>query len=471
MASLGQIVRYKVCYIAKGFAQQYGVNFDKTTAPTIRLESFHALLHLAGTLDWDLKQFDIKTAFLHGVLPEEETMFLEQPPGFEAPGKEEWVMRLMKSIYGMRQASRVWNQTFHKAVSEQGFDRLQCKWYIYRRNSPTGTIIFVIHVNDIISAASSLEENECFHDMLKSKWEVSKLGKPKYALSIAITRDHSARTISLSQTAKINKIVEEYGQRDSHPVDTPRVTGLQLRRPDKNAPIASEILEWADRTPYRSLVGSLMYIAVATHPDITYAVGRLSSFLDCYRPEHWEAAICIVCYLKGPQSYTLTLGGKNSLSLMGYSDSDYANCVDTSRSIGGYCFTLGSGMISWSSRKQPTVTDSSCYAEYIALHDAAHEVTFMRQLLDGIHMLPSGPTQLLCDNDAAMHLSEDHVWHSHTKHIRVKYHHICELVLSGEALVVCVGSKDNTADIMTKPLARLDFQRLQHYLGVRALIP
>jgi hypothetical protein len=128
-------------------------------------------------------------------------------------------------------------------------------------------------------------------------------------------------------------------------------------------------------------------------------------------------------------------------------------------------------MISWSSRKQPTVTDSSCYAEYIALHDAAHEVTFMRQLLDGIHMLLSGPTQLLCDNDAATHLSEDHVWHSHTKHIRVKYHHIRELVLSGEALVVCVGSKDNTADIMTKPLACLDFQCLQHYLGVHALIP
>jgi hypothetical protein len=191
-ASLGQIVRYKVCYIAKGFAQRYGVDFDKTTAPTIRLKSFHALLHLAGTLDWDLKQFDIKTAFLHGVLPEEETMFLEQPPGFEALGKEEWVMRLMKSIYSMQQASHVWNQTFHKAVSEQGFDRLQCKWCIYCCNLPTGTVIFVIHVNDIISAASSPEENKCFCDMLKSKWEVSELGEPKYALSIAITRNRSA---------------------------------------------------------------------------------------------------------------------------------------------------------------------------------------------------------------------------------------------------------------------------------------
>ena len=110
-----------------------------------------------------------------------------------------------------------------------------------------------------------------------------------------------------------------------------------------------------------------MYLAIATRPDIAYTVSRLSSYLDCYGPEHWSAAIRILCYLKGTHDYVLVLGGTNPLRLSGYSDSDYANCLDTSRSIGGYCFTLGSGMISWSSRKQRTVADSSCYAEYIAL--------------------------------------------------------------------------------------------------------
>ena len=466
----GRITRYKVRYVAKGFAQRYGVDFDKTTAPTVRLESFRALLHLASSLNWGLKQFDIKTAFLHGVLPEEETMFLEQPPGFEAPGKEEWVMRLMKSIYGMRQASRVWNQTFHKAVSEWGFERLQCEWCVYRRNSPTGTTIFVVHVDDIISAASSPEENERFRDFLKTKWEISELGEPKYALGIAISRNLDNHSVSLSQTSKIDQIVEEFGQKDARPVDTPMVTGLQLRRPDKNERTPPEITEWIERTPYRSLVGSLMYISVATRPDISFAVGRLSSFLDCYRLEHWNAALRVVRYLKGTRSHSLVLGGKNAITLTGFSDSDYANCVDTSRSIGGYCFSLGSGAISWSSKKQPTVADSSCYAEYIALHDAGHEVVFLRQLLDSLQLLPPGPTRLHCDNDAATRLSEDHVWHSHTKHIRVKYHSIRELVLSGETLVTRVGSKDNTADILTKSLASLDFQRLRHSLGVRSII-
>jgi hypothetical protein len=245
------------------------------------------------------------------------------------------------------------------------------------------------------------------------------------------------------------------------------VAGLQLHKPNTSAPMPPDITDWAEKTPYRKLVGSLMYLGVATRPDIAYAVGRLVTFFDCYRPEHWDAAIRILRYLKGTRLYALTLGGNNPLQLGGYSDSDYTNCIDTSCSISGYCFTLGSGMISWRSKKQSTVADSSCYAEYIALHDTTHKIVFLRQLLEGLHILPSGATPLFCDNDAATRLAEDHVWHSHTKHIRVKYHSTREHVLAGDIAVSRVGSKDNTADIFTKPLACLDFQCLRHYLGIK----
>lgn len=126
-------------------------------------------------------------------------------------------------------------------------------------------------------------------------------------------------------------------------------------------------------------------------------------------------------------------------------------------------------MVSWSSKKQAMVADSSCYAEYIALHGASHKAVFLRQLLDSLHFLPSGSTQLLCDNNAASHLSEDHIWHFHTKHIRVKYHYTQELVLASNITVSRVGSKDNTADIFMKPLARANFQHIHHYLSVQAL--
>jgi hypothetical protein len=152
------------------------------------------------------------------------------------------------------------------------------------------------------------------------------------------------------------------------------VSGLHLLRPDKNAPVPDSTSAWIKRTPYRSLIGCLNYLAVATRPDIAYAVGRLTSFLDCYRPEHLEAATRVVRYLKGSRDLSLQLGGSNPPTLLGYSDSDYANCPSSSKSIGGYCFTLGSGVISWASREQKTVADSSCYAEYIALHEASHGV-------------------------------------------------------------------------------------------------
>jgi hypothetical protein len=180
------------------------VDFDETTAPTARLQSIRMLLHIAASLGWDIQQFDIKTAFLHGVLPPDKTMYMEQPTGFEVPGKEDWVWQLLKSIYGMQQASRIWNKTFHDAVLGWGFIRLPGDWCIYIRRTQTGTVLFAVHVDDIISVGSTSSENDAFRDLLKSKWDISELGPVKYALGISVERDHSSRTISLSQNTFID---------------------------------------------------------------------------------------------------------------------------------------------------------------------------------------------------------------------------------------------------------------------------
>jgi hypothetical protein len=303
--------------------------------------------------------------------------------------------------------------------------------------------------------------------LLKSKWDITELGPAKFALGIAFSRDRSARTITLSQTAFIDKVVNRFNLSDAHPCETPMVAGLVLHRPDKSIPVPPKVLEWQNRTPYHALVGALNYIAVGTRPDIAFAISRLSSFMDCYTPDHWSAATRVVRYLKGTRTLGLTLGGTNPLRLVGYSDSNYANCPQTSRSISGYCFNLGSGTISWMSKKQWVVADSSCYAEYIALHDSSHELAFLRELLSGLGFAPAAATSLLCDNDAARRLAEDHVGHPNVKHIRVKFHHIRKLVEDGTISLTRVRSLDNTADILTKPLARGDFLRLRHYLGIR----
>ena len=146
---------------------------------------------------------------------------MEQPTGFEEPGKEDWIMRLMKGLYGMKQASRIWNQTFHKVIVQLGFQCLVCEWCVYRRQMATGITIFAVHVDDIISISSSADKNARFKAELQKHWELSDLGAVKYALGIAITRDRHDRTILLSQTALIDRIVEQFGQSDAHPVKHP----------------------------------------------------------------------------------------------------------------------------------------------------------------------------------------------------------------------------------------------------------
>jgi hypothetical protein len=349
-----------------------------------------------------------------------------------------------------------------------GFQRLINEWCVYRRSTATGTTIFAVHVDDILTISSTAAENETFKSQLRNHWDISDLGAAKFALGIAIARDRPQRTIHLSQTALIDRVIEQFGQSDAHPVSTPMILGLQIRRPDPDEPVTPTISSWMDRTPYRSLVGTLNYLAVATRPDIAFAVGRLASVLDCYRPEHWEAAIRVVRYLKGTRLLTLELGGSTGVRLLGFSDSDYANCPETSRSVGGYCFTLGSGMISWASRKQNHASDSTCYSEYIALHEASHELLFFRQFLDGLNIPDFHATPLYCDNDAARQLSEDQRWHARIKHFRVRYHTIRDLVFLDEMKILGVRSSDNVADIFTKALGPNDFARLRGFLGLRS---
>jgi hypothetical protein len=130
-----------------------------------------------------------------------------------------------------------------------------------------GVTIFAVHINDIICASFSPDEITRFKAELRSHWEISDLGPAKFALGIAITWDLEKHSIEISQTALIDRIVEQFGQTNAHPVDTPMVPGIQLQRPDKSSPISSEIRDWTKRTPYRSLVGSLMYITVGTRLD------------------------------------------------------------------------------------------------------------------------------------------------------------------------------------------------------------
>lgn len=221
------------------------------------------------------------------------------------------------------------------------------------------------------------------------------------------------------------------------------------------------------RTPYRSLVGSLMYLAIGMRPDIAHAMQQLCRHLDCYRPVHWEAAKRVARYLKGTRTMKLVLGGDHTARLLGFTDSDFANCPDTRRSVSGYCFTLGSGIITWSARQQKTVSLSTCEAEYVAASEASKELAWLCTLLHKIEFSQPSATPLLCDNTGGITLSEDASYHSKVKHIDIAVHSIRERVSRGQLKLIYVKSLNNAADIFMKALTRKDFERLRLCLGLQ----
>ncbi len=291
---------------------------------------------------------------------------------------------------------------------------------------------------------------------LHQAWTISDLGDAHFCIGIAIKQDRNARTVSISQTALIDKIISEFRLSAAAPVNTPMDSSIKLSRANP-----SSAQEAAAHLPYHALVGSLNYVAISSHPDIMFAVQQLAQFLDCYTDEHWDTAKRVVRYLKGTRD--LVLGGSCAAHLIGFSDSDHARCPDTRKSIRGYCFSLGSSVVLWAARKQATVTDSSTEAEYIAASDASKECMWLQHLLDAIGFQQRGPSSLYVDNNGAIVFLGDQFFHSHTKHIDVKYHILRHYTSTSQLSVHYVHSANNLADIFTKPLVFPAFSRCRGF--------
>jgi hypothetical protein len=430
------------------------------------MEMFWAVAHVAATRGWVLHQVDIVTAFLRGELEPGEEVYMKQPKGFEASGLEDHIWELQKGLYGLPQGSHVCNKAMNKGMSGIGFVRIPCEYCLYFRDTETGSVLTGIHVDDFFVAASDLMQMSAFKSDLSAIWEIKDLGEAKFCVGIALERDLINSYIYLSQTALINKILEQFNMTNCNPVSTPMEAGLILSRHSDTPLTHEEELELTE-LPYRRLVGLLMYLAIATRPDIALAVCKLSQFLAFYNHTHWNAGKRVLRYLKGTRELQLWLGGNEPSTLRGFSDASHACCPDTGRSIGAYCFFLGgSGAISWAARKQKTVAQSTCDSEYIAVSEAARECEWLRMLTTAIGLPQAQPTSLLTDNNAALILSKDPRFHARAKHINTKWHFIRELTDNGSIQVDYVPSKDNIADILTKALPAPAFRHLRSLLGL-----
>ncbi|KAH9762165.1 hypothetical protein KPL70_000710 [Citrus sinensis] len=453
--------RYKARLVARGFTQKEGIDFNEIFSPVVKHSSIRILLAIMALFDLELEQMDVKTAFLHGNL--EEKILMSQPEGFEEQGHEEYVCLLKRSLYGLKQSPRQWYRRFDQFMVSNGYSRSKYDSCVYHGiinsgGNSGGAVYLLLYVDDILIAGKDLSDIKELKNLLKGEFEMKDLGSAKRILGIDIVRDRTAGTLFLSQSRYISKVLERFQMMDSKLVLTP--LGAQFKISKDMSPTSDvEEVKMAD-IPYSQAVGSLVYTMVCTRADISYAVSVVSRFMSNPGKLHWDAVKWVLRYLKGTLDHGLMYGkSKHEVcDIRGYVDSDFAGDLDRRKSISGYLFILDSCLISWKATLQHIVALSSTEAEFVAATEAVKESMWLRGLLNEL-WLKQKTVKIFCDNQSAIQLIKNQVYHERTKHIDVKLHFIRDEVAKGSVAVIKIPTDINPADMLTKvlPTAKFNF--------------
>jgi hypothetical protein len=396
---------------------------------------------------------------------------MKPPDGAEEPGKEGWIWRLLKPIYGLKQAGRQWKKKLDATMAELGFTKSAADECLFiKRENGVIILVVVVYVDDLTAAGPKREKIVAFKSSLGELVEIKDLGELKYILGIEVTRDRKARTIRLNQTAYLLDVLRRYGMHDCKRVSTPLFAKerLTIAQSPTTPEEKEELLELSKGVPYSELVGAMLY-ATQTRPDIQYAVSTLAQFSSNPGKAHYEGIKRVLRYLKGTANFGLVLGNSSDgIDLIGWSDSDWAQDTDTRRSMGGFVFDVAGGSVSWSSKKQPTVALSTVEAEYMAAANATKEAVWLRTLLHDLGYTQVEATTIHSDNQGCIALSLNPVSHSRAKHIDIRHHFIRERVASDEIKLKFCSTKDMIADIFTKALPHDKFAKFRDALGVCA---
>jgi hypothetical protein len=315
---------------------------------------------------------------------------------------------------------------------------------------------------------AEMEEFECH---IEVRFKMKRKGEIKMHLGIRVRRDRDARTIHLSQEQYVQEMLETYGMIGCAHVETPMDSDSVAKlRIYKGA--AKEDMKGI---PYREAIGSLMYLAIHTRPDIAAAVGICGKFVSNPTQEHWSAVKRIIRYVAGTIQFGLNLGGSkkgiDSVVLEAYSDSDWAGDHDDRKSRSGIISLICGSVVCYASKKQPVVATSSAEAERIAVHELAKDVVWVRQVLSDLGYKQSEPTQIYEDNLACIAQTKNDTQSSRSRHMDVKYHYARELVAAGVIQLTYVNTKEMMADILTKPLPRDQFHYLRDMMQVTSYTP
>jgi hypothetical protein len=364
----GVVTRNKARLVAKGYSQVEDLDFDKTYAPVVRLESIRVLLAYATYHGFKIYQMDVKSAFLNGPIKEE--VYVEQPPGFEDSKYPSYVYKLSKALYGLKKAPRAWYECLRDFLITNGFKVGKADPTLFTKTIAKDFFICQIYVGDIIFGSTNKSTCEEFSRIMIQKFEMSMMGELKYFIGFQIKQLQEGTFVS--QTKYIQDIIKKFGMKNAKPIKTPMGTNGHLDLDTRGKSV--------DQKVYRSMIGSLLYLC-ASRPDIMLSVCMCARFQANPKEVHLRVVKRIMRYLVYTPKFGLRYPRGSTFDLIGYSNADYAGCKIDRKITSGTCQFLGRSLVSWASKKQNSVALSTAKAEYIAAGHCCAQLLWMTQTL------------------------------------------------------------------------------------------
>lgn len=441
-------VKYKARLVVKGCGQKYGVDFQQTFAPVIRYETVRTLIAVAAARKYHFVQFDISTAFLNTTLDKNSEVFMVQPEGYQVNG--DFVCKLRKGMYGLKDSPWRWHKELKQKLIEMGFVQSLYDPCLFMLQTEDGCIVFIgIYVDDGLCVGNNSELLDEILDCLAESFKMTITKDVKKFLGLEITI--SEVTVQIHQESYIMDIAKRIGLDHCKRVDIPMSPSHDLE-PD------TKINRHDPTLQYQELVGALLFVSRCTRPDISFAVGKLSRYFQCYESKHMNAAKQVLRYLVSTSTHGISYVRGIDLSLTGYSDADYAGCKQQLRSTSGVLFMINESPLTWISKRQALVAQSSTESEYVALGTTCKEGIWLRNLLCEMRALEwNHPFTIYTDSQSAMKLADNETVHERTKHIAVRWHFLRWMIDSSQLDLQHKPTNELVADALTKALPRVQF--------------
>jgi hypothetical protein len=459
----GQVDKFKARLVARGFTQRYGVDFSKTFAPVIKQASVRILFALAVWFNCAIHHLDFPQAYLKAAT--DFPIYFELP---EAAGvnTDDHVGLLLKGLYGLKQSGMLWHELVDKTLLDLGLTRSQLDPCIYYMRTTNGLTCFGLYVDDILAFSQDSELLKSLVNKLKELHQVNDLGAAKRVLGMNVQR--TASGIFLSQEHMVKELLVKHGLSDAKPQKTPMAIDHGFFEDGEPATMSESEL--------REIVGSLLWIAGSTRPDISYATNVLARYITKANNNHCLGAKRILRYLKGTMDYGLTLNSSHvastdPMTLDIFGDADWAGDHTNRRSTSGCATFLNGCLVQWSSKQQAVVALSTMEAEYIASSMATQDCMWSSQLLHEMDISLDGAPRLWCDNQSAIKSMESDISKTRAKHIDIRYHYVRESVRGGKIDVDYCETGKMPADLFTKALTTEIFERLRDLNCIRTKPP